>query len=491
MMLRVLLSAGILLGAAFSAGSAWACPFCAAQSQTFAQEMASSDIFALVKLREAPPKYDPDSADLAKTPFLIDQVLKGAEHLPPLGDQKERVLPLLFFGEGQIGDTFLVTGVDPPKLLWSTPMKVTPAIEKYLLALDSLPTEGPARMAHFYPYLEHPDEVLARDAYDEFALAPYSDLIGIREQLNHEQVVGWIKTPEIPSHRRRLYFVMLSVINQKSDAAWLEKMMLSKDRKEKSALDAMIGCYLTLTGEKGLDFVVEHFITNKEASYGDLFASILALRFHATEDYLPREKIAGALRRLLERPQAADLVIPDLARMEDWSVVDRVVELFKTADENTWIKVPVINYLRACPLPVAAARLKELEKLDPDTVKRANQFFPFGSPGDSSSWQRPEEKGEVVAEANDTAPRISPQFTSKSNSKEPTAEAEASPGEQTPASETDLDIAHRAPISGRLPTVVAQQTSLTWVLGIPAAVGVGLFVLMGLILRSPHYSKPL
>ena len=32
---------------------------------------------------------------------------------------------------------------------------------------------------------------------------------------------------------------------------------------------------------------------------------------------------------MLDRPQLADLVIPDLARWEDWSVMDRLVELFK------------------------------------------------------------------------------------------------------------------------------------------------------------------
>ena len=81
---------------------------------------------------------------------------------------------------------------------------------------------------------------------------------------------------------------------------------------------------------------------------------------------------------MLDRPQLADLVIPDLARWEDWSVMDRLVELFKNADEeSSWVRVPVINYLRACPLPKAKEHLDELAKIDPESVKRANSFFPF------------------------------------------------------------------------------------------------------------------
>ena len=65
-------------------------------------------------------------------------------------------------------------------------------------------------------------------------------------------------------------------------------------------------------------------------------------------------------------------VIPDLAAWEDWSQIDRLGTLCKEADEKTsWVRVPVINYLRACPLPEAKERIKELELVDPEAVKRA------------------------------------------------------------------------------------------------------------------------
>jgi hypothetical protein len=83
---------------------------------------------------------------------------------------------------------------------------------------------------------------------------------------------------------------------------------------------------------------------------------------------------------MLDRPQLADLVIPDLARWEDWSVSDRLVELFKKSnEESSWVRVPVINYLRACPLPDAKQKIEELAKIDPESIKRANSFFPLGA----------------------------------------------------------------------------------------------------------------
>ena len=119
----------------------------------------------------------------------------------------------------------------------------------------------------------------------------------------------------------------------------------------------------------------------------DTYAAIMALRFHGSEtDVIPRERILQGLRHMLSRPRLADLVIPDLARWEDWSVMNQLVELFKDADEKTsWVRVPVINYLRACPDPVAKKHIALLEKIDPTAVKRANTFFAFGASGSSKA----------------------------------------------------------------------------------------------------------
>ncbi len=80
------------------------------------------------------------------------------------------------------------------------------------------------------------------------------------------------------------------------------------------------------------------------------------------------------------------MVIPDLARWEDWTQIDRLSELFKSADEkSSWVRVPVINYLRACPLPEAAERLEELKEIDPAAFKRATSFFPVPKASSSAT----------------------------------------------------------------------------------------------------------
>lgn len=168
----------------------------------------------------------------------------------------------------------------------------------------------------------------------------------------------------------------------------------------------MIACYLTLVGADGMPLIEEHFLGNEKAEYADTYAAIMAVRFHGNEtEAVPRERLLEGLRHVLDRPAMADLVIPDLARWKDWSVIGKVVLLFKNADSNSnWVRVPVVNYLRACPLPEAKEQIEELKKIDPESVKRSEDFFPFSQFSDTPSTdgsQRPESSGEADSNAGE------------------------------------------------------------------------------------------
>jgi hypothetical protein len=385
------------------AGSSRACPFCAAVSQTFSQEMETMDVVVIARLTKLPPPVDPNApsdfgADLSKAQFTISEVLKGERLV-----QAKQPIETLYFGEGSLGKEFLIMAVretlESSKLQWTTPLLLSERGKTYIHKLPSLPKEGADRLAFFQDYLEDKDESLARDAYDEFANASYEAVKELKDRMDHTQLVAWIKNDDIPASRRRLYLTMLGVCGGEADVPMLEEMLRSSDRKAKAGLDAMIGCYLTLTGEAGVPLIEELYLANPEAEYADTYSAIMAMRFHGTEGgVIPKERVVKAVRHMLDRPQLADLVIPDLARWQDWESMDQMVKLFKTADEkSSWVRVPVINFLRACPLPEAKKHLVELEKIDPAAVKRANTFFPgpTGNPGgDNTSRVEPPSAGD-------------------------------------------------------------------------------------------------
>ena len=361
--------------------AAMACPFCSGVSKTLSEEIGSSDAVVLARLlpRSAKAAEAADNAPVTapdESAFEITKVLKGADALG-----KTRQIKILYFGQQPKGTQFLVFGIDPKNWAWTTPTPLDERSAKYVTELIGLPEKGAERLAFFQEYLEDANSVLANDAYDEFARAPYAEVKELREKMHRDRLLDWIQDTEVAASRRRLYLTMLGICGQPDDVAILEGMLKSSDRQYRNALDAMIACYVILKGPEGMPLVEDLFLKNKDAEYPDTYAAIMALRFLGQEsDVVSKERLLAGLRYMLDRPQLADLVIADLARWQDWSVMDKLVTLFKQADdESSWVRVPVVNYLRACPKPEAKQHLAELAKLDPDAVKRANSFFPLGT----------------------------------------------------------------------------------------------------------------
>ena len=373
-----------------------ACPFCSAIALTFSEQLGSNDIAVVAKLIEIPPVNDDPNADFPKAKFEITQVLKGDKFVATKMEFKTQLV-----GSYDVGEKFLVMGVDPPMVAWTTPMKASGRVFNYLEKIQTLPESGSERLTFFQNYFEDEESVLAFDAYDEFARAPYEDLIAMRDQMDRDKLLGWIKDPEISVTRRRLYFTMLGVCGKEADADLLEEFITSGSRKKRAGLDALIACYLTLKGESGVDLIEKTFLADHEADYVDTLAAVSALRFHGTEvDIVPKKRIVIAVRHLLDRPKMADMIIPDLARWEDWSVMERLVKMFKEADEESnWLRVPVVTYLRACPKPEAKTYIEELRKVDPEAVKRADFFLGVGEGDDD--WGDDDDTEETESPADD------------------------------------------------------------------------------------------
>ncbi len=213
---------------------------------------------------------------------------------------------------------------------------------------------------------------------------------GLKDQLDRQQLVAWLKDPEVMKSRKRLYYTLLGVSNAgDEELAFLEDIIRSGDRDRQAGLDALIACYLTLKGDAGVPLIEEVFLNNPDAEYIDVFSAISALRFHGTEsDVVSKPRIVEALRFVLDRPKMADMVIPDLARWEDWSVMDRLVQMFKDcdSDETRWVRTPIISYLQACPHEQAKQHIQTLREIDPDAAKRADMLAELDWGDEDDDW---------------------------------------------------------------------------------------------------------
>jgi hypothetical protein len=381
---------------AVNTSAIWACPFCSATAQTLRQDMQSMDVVGLAEF--ASPS---DEEINGEGQFKLVKTWRGEKLL-----HGKVLIAAPYFGPGKSEKRFMVMGSGPDEILWSSPLPVSEATESYLESISELPDDPATRLGFFMKHFESPEPILARDAYEEFAQSTYDDLKLIKDKLDRPKLLEWLQDVHVGPDRKRLYFTLLGICGKPEDTTFLEKLLRADMPDGRPGLDACIGCYLTLKGEAGLPLIDELFLKNDKCVYADTYAAVMALRFHGTDGgVIKRSKVVESMRLMLERPDFADLVIPDLARWEDWSQVERMAKLFIDADpETSWVRVPVVNYLRACPLPEAKGKLIELEKVDPKAVKRAATFFPIPIPNsqpaapasnESSSW-KPTAEEEVV-----------------------------------------------------------------------------------------------
>lgn len=348
---------------------AW-CPFCTALKPTLAEEIEATDAVVFAKVLGQVGLTE-DGLDY-KWRLQVTQILKGKSFVIE-NDEFEAVAPASM----EVGQECLVMGVLIDRMMWSTPMKLTERSREYILAVQTLPPEGPDRVKFFLNYLEDAESFMAFDAYDEFARAPYDVVKAIKADMKRENLIKWVQDPEVSINRKRLYFTLIGVCGLPEDLTLLERLITSPEKRDRAALDSLIACYLTLSGSDGVKLIEDRFLRDKGSEYVDTYAAVAALRFHGTEsDVIPVPRIVEAVRLLLDRPDVADLVIADLARWKDWTVTDRLVEMFKNADDKTqWVRVPIVHYLRVNPDPIAKAKIEELRTVDPQSVRRALAFF--------------------------------------------------------------------------------------------------------------------
>jgi hypothetical protein len=474
------------------------CPFCSAVSMTFCEEIGQADAAVIARLTALPPQSSDGSQNATATVkpagFDIVEVLKGADVVGPA-----KSFETLYFGAEPLGKEFLVMATsDQGKLAWTTPIPITPSVKPYLKTALTLPKSGADRLAFFQDYLEGSQEMLARDAYDEFAKAPYKEVIELKGRMNHDRLVEWVKDPKVSPSHRRLYLTMLGVCGNAQDTTMFEAMLKDDSPTGKPGMDALVAAYLKLKGADGLPLIEDLFLKNADAEYTETYAAIMAIRFHGQEEsIIPKKRLIEALRHMLARPQLADLVIPDLARWEDWGSADRMVQLFKESDADSgWVRVPVINFLRACPLPEAKKQLEELAKLDPESMQRANSFFPLGGgvavPQAEGSEQKPavestdaaqkDEDASNEEEIPDASKFVDPKDAADSKQPKPNAGAAILPTPENPVAAAATLVHSHA--SGVRPPIATGQ-----ILSSLALTGLALFVVMAAIVRGGQHVK--
>ena len=185
--------------------------------------------------------------------------------------------------------------------------------------------------------------------------------------------------------------MLLGLCGTKEDAQLLARHITAPTKEFRLGIDGMIGGYLLLTGEQGLDVIDKRKLRDVDGPTTELFAAMQALRFMWSygDGKIDNARLKRSMRILLDRPNLADIAITDLARWKDWGVQQRLMKLYDHQDyQAEHVKRAIVSYIIAStrdmpkhakklPKHVVQGRkyLSKLRKKDPQIVRRAERFF--------------------------------------------------------------------------------------------------------------------
>ncbi|MEX1095919.1 MAG: hypothetical protein WED34_07710 [Planctomycetales bacterium] len=402
---------------------AGACPNCGPPKPALSQQMADADAVVLVQWiaarkppeddapaaseRSFPPEFpagDPASADVGSTTYEIVRAARGESAAIRPGGRIE----LVRYRPGKKGGLFLLMGIQGTTLEWDVPVEISAAGFAYLEQSPAPDAPAAQRLEYFLKYLEFPDPLVAADAFQEFANAPYKDMLPLVDKMPRERLRKWIFDAETVPTRLNLYGMMLGLCGDETDEALLKKKILARSDEMRLEMPGIMSGYLTLAGDEGLALLEEEKLRPRyveveqpdgtlkrenQIPFSETYAALRAVQFlwDYERDRVAPERIKQSMRIVLERSDLADFAIADLARWKDWEIQDRVMELYGAKDfDAAAIKRAIIRYFLTCARDVPAgattdpphvakakAHLETLKKRDPKLVADVERFSFF------------------------------------------------------------------------------------------------------------------
>ena len=352
-----------------------ACPFCGVVGESLAQRR---DRAARVAVAEADGRAEPDAAGLLAQPFVVRQMIRG--EIDDGRESRAVVARVPAAVEGMaivFGDPAEAAG----RRSWSA-IAADEAVIGHVVTAPPVNEPAEQRLVWFAKRLEHPDPVIATDAFTEFGLAPYEAVRAAAGAFDAERLRRWVRDGSGDQRRRGFYGLALGLVaatrpsEREAAVAVLREAISAPADDFRAGFDGLLAGLLVAEGEDGLDFLDARGLFGAEARAVDQRHALAALRFawESLATSIPRPAVAAATRRLLAAPVVAADAAIDRARDRDGTAMHEVAALWHTTGrDDPLVRRAVAGYLTACPLPEARRQLEAIRAADPKRLEAAVQ----------------------------------------------------------------------------------------------------------------------
>lgn len=279
---------------------------------------------------------------------------------------------------------------------WLDPLPASEAVLEYFRKRPQNDAPPRDHIRHIVRFLDSQDDEVSELAWEDLSERVDASPSEAKGAVTVEWVRSKLHDPELPVTRLGTCGVLLGLHGDAEDAEWLKRKIAEPTEDFRLGIEGIVAGYLLLTGEKGMDWIdVKRFSPSAQAPFSETYAALNALRILRARfaGRIDDERLKRSMRMLLERPELADLVIMDLARWKDWTLHDRLTQMFDDpAYQENVTKRAIVRYFllsvregeRAVkagePLPAHAARsqaiVETLREKWPQLVIEAGRTLP-------------------------------------------------------------------------------------------------------------------
>lgn len=342
-----------------------ACTLCnmgAVAPMTFGQEWQKAKI--IVFGSAANPRYNgPGSPPgTGTTDLVVHQVFKND---PFLGDKRliqlERYIPVV---DPKQPPQFLVfCDVYKEKLNAylgkSVPPEKTKVFLGYLESVKGLQEkERTQALLHYFRFLDHPDEIIAQDAFFEFARSSDKEVGQVAKQLQPEKLRALLENPKTRPERLGLFAFMLGACGTHADADYLRGLIEKPTDRTYEGLDGILSGYISLRPQQGWQLTAS-LLADPNTKFPQRLAAFRTVRFyHGWKGDEYTKQILHCLKIMINDADVADLAIEELRKWKMWDLTKEIARQFtQPAYDTPIIRQAILRYMIGCPLDEARAFL--------------------------------------------------------------------------------------------------------------------------------------
>jgi hypothetical protein len=235
-----------------------------------------------------------------------------------------------------------------------------------------------AALLYYSKFLDNPDELIAEDAFLEFARSSDQEVGQAAKKLSPARLRTLLQNPKLDPDRISLFAFLLGNCGDAADADFLRQRIDQAKGDDMRALDGLLGGYIALRPSEGWK-LTRDILSNARHDFLKKYAALRAVRFYmGWQPQAMKTSMLAAYQLVIPDGEMADLATEDLRRWKLWDLTPLILAQYgKATHDAPIVKRGIVRYALSCPLPESQRFLERIRGKDGELIRELAESLEF------------------------------------------------------------------------------------------------------------------